>query len=295
VFNQGSGDPSGGISGGLYLKTGAPSGTSSNLWVKNTDGTWVEVAADVGLHVPVGAVLGWPSKAAVPTNFLEANGQAQSTSTYADLFAVYAYDHGGSGGTFNVPNFNNKLLRGTTTVGNIGTTTGSDTVTLAVANIPIHSHGMNHTHTLAHTHGIDHDHAAGTTGYQSADHYHNTYGYTSVENQSHSHNQNVTSGTGGSASRNDFTADGNGLSYPQGTTTDAQNQNHVHTVNLNSGGVSANHTHTFDVSAMFGSTTSQSNSTTSGASVITTDNAGSGTSFSIVPASAHIRWIIRAV
>ena len=53
-----------------------------------------------------------------------------------------------------------------TTEGQIGSTGGSDTVTLAVPNIPGHTHGMqnhthsiaSHTHTMTHTHAIDHKH-----------------------------------------------------------------------------------------------------------------------------------------
>ncbi len=58
-----------------------------------------------------------------------------------------------------------------TTVGQIGSVAGSDTATIAVANLPGHTHGMQnhthgiaaHSHTMAHTHSINHDHGAVNT------------------------------------------------------------------------------------------------------------------------------------
>lgn len=50
-----------------------------------------------------------------------------------------------------------------TGVGQIGATTGSDSVTLAVANLPAHTHTIAaHAHTMAHTHTINHTHSNGT-------------------------------------------------------------------------------------------------------------------------------------
>jgi hypothetical protein len=40
-----------------------------------------------------------------PTGWLICDGAGYSTTTYANLFAAIGYTFGGSGGTFNVPNF----------------------------------------------------------------------------------------------------------------------------------------------------------------------------------------------
>lgn len=58
-----------------------------------------------------------------------------------------------------------------TTAGQIGSVAGSDTASIAVANLPGHTHGMqnhthgmsDHSHTMAHTHSINHDHGAVNT------------------------------------------------------------------------------------------------------------------------------------
>jgi len=47
-----------------------------------------------------------------PTGYLECNGAGVSTTTYAALFAVIGYTYGGSGATFNVPDFRGYFPRG---------------------------------------------------------------------------------------------------------------------------------------------------------------------------------------
>ena len=92
-----------------------------------------------------------------PSSWLICNGQAVSRTTYAALFAVIGTTYGVGDGstTFNVPNLVNKTVRGASTVGSTG---GSDTVTLSTANMPAHTHGVGslatasggaHTHTIA--------------------------------------------------------------------------------------------------------------------------------------------------
>lgn len=75
-----------------------------------------------------------------PSGWLICNGQAVSRTTYAALFAVIGTTYGAGNGstTFNVPNLVNKTVRGAETVGSTG---GSDTVTLSTENLPAHTHG----------------------------------------------------------------------------------------------------------------------------------------------------------
>ena len=93
-----------------------------------------------------------------------------------------------------------------TTAGQIGSVAGSDTATIAVTNLPGHTHGMQnhthgiaaHSHTMAHTHTINHDHGAVNTN-TTGNHTHSLSGSTST-NGGHSHqaslgnNANVQSG-----------------------------------------------------------------------------------------------------
>ena len=74
-----------------------------------------------------------------PSGWLICNGQAVSRTTYAALFAVIGTTYGAGNGstTFNIPNLVNKTVRGAETVGSTG---GSDTVTLSTENLPTHSH-----------------------------------------------------------------------------------------------------------------------------------------------------------
>lgn len=69
--------------------------------------------------------------------------------------------------------------------GQIGSIAGSDTATIAVANLPGHTHGMqnhthgisDHSHSMAHTHPINHDHGAVTSS-SSGSHTHSVSGST---------------------------------------------------------------------------------------------------------------------
>lgn len=90
------------------------------------------------------------------------------------------------------------------TVGQVGSVEGSDTVTIAVSNLPGHTHGMQnhthniapHTHTMAHTHAIDHKHPTHQSTTNGA-HIHAVTGKTTT-NGNHTHgaamgnNANVT-------------------------------------------------------------------------------------------------------
>jgi microcystin-dependent protein len=103
--------------------------------------------------VNTGIVVPWGS-AAIPSGFLECNGQSVSQATYAALFAVIGTTYGDpGGGNFNVPDLtdrtvvnksNTKSLAQTggantvTPTGNISGSTGSTTLT--TTQIPSHLH-----------------------------------------------------------------------------------------------------------------------------------------------------------
>ena len=83
--------------------------------------------------VITGSIQMWPTNTP-PTGYLLCNGASVSTSTYATLFGVIGYTFGGSGGSFALPNYTNRMPYGTT----IGATGGS-----ADAIVVSHTHTAN--------------------------------------------------------------------------------------------------------------------------------------------------------
>lgn len=276
IFDQSTSAPESEVSisavadaGRLFYRKVAPSGTSSGVYVKGIYGEWYELARNIGPHLPIGAVVAWPSKGSLPSGFIEANGQSLLTTDYPALFAAYGYTHGGSGSSFQVPNLNNFSLKGTTNVDLVGTTLGSDTTTLSVANLPAHSHGLNnHTHSLSnHTHTMVHDHGGSTQTDLGGAHTHQYVDSKTSQSTAYSGDNTVAS-------------PGNRGRLANTVTTAAASPE--------------THRHTFSFAAETGSTGTPSNNTSGAPSVATTTEIGSTSPFSNVPASAYVRWIIRA-
>lgn len=307
ISDQGASAPAtsyGSGPGALYYKTGTPSGTSSGVYVKTTTGDWIELAQNVGPHVPIGGAILWPSTSAVPSRFVEANGQGLSTTAYSALFAQYGYTHGGAGGTFNVPNYNNLYIRGTTNTSAVGTTVGADSVTLTTNQLPAHYHTMDHTHGIAHTHNIDHSHGATTGSGGSHSHTidHNHAAFSTASGGSHFHTVDAgtvfiyaaSSGSIYIMATTSFTANDFPYTYSPYTATDGT---HTHTIDVpafsGSSSTAAAHVHSVSVEATSGLlTSSQSTSNTSSQSTVLTTAEGLGQSFSILPGSTYSRWII---
>ena len=118
--------------------------------------------------IPTGTITKWASTLAVPTGWLECKGQSVSRTTYAALFAVMGTTFGGSGSTFNLPDYRRRTsvgAGGTRPAGSggpgtaLGNTGGAETVTLTVGQMARHSHGLNlslasagaHTHKVGET------------------------------------------------------------------------------------------------------------------------------------------------
>ena len=103
--------------------------------------------------VNTGIVVPWGS-AAIPSGFLECNGQSVSQATYAALFAVIGTTYGDpGGGNFNVPDLTDRTVVNKSNTKNLAQTGGANTVTptgniagstgsttLQTTQIPSHTH-----------------------------------------------------------------------------------------------------------------------------------------------------------
>lgn len=180
-----------------------------------------------------------------------------------------------------------------TTAGQIGSVGGSDTASLAVANLPGHTHGMQnhthgiaaHTHTMAHTHTINHDHGAVTSSSSGA-HTHTVSG-TAASNGAHTHT--VPSVNGGNSGGSIPLRSGRNDVESNSTNTGSAGA-HTHTVSGSAASAGA-HTHSVDLPNYTGTSGGSSAASTGGTSLTTggpnnneTTSTGSGTAFTVTNA-----------
>lgn len=168
-----------------------------------------------------------------------------------------------SGSSLVIPSDVDCGLRGSSTAG-LGAVSGTNTKTIATANLPVHAHS------------IDHDHPAATSSYVSVDHSH----AFSTGNPSANHDHGVPGG-------GDFVLfrPGYGTFGIQGagtvdwaTTQLTGGVSAWHTHSGQTGGISANHTHSVDVANHAGNS----------------GNAGSGTALNVQDAAINVRFQIKA-
>ncbi len=186
---------------------------------------------------PTGTFAAWLGTS-IPEGALLCNGQAVSRTDYADLWAWAqaegtvgtVFGTGDGSTTFNVPNAAGRVLVGVGTLGgntySLGQTGGSATVTLVVANLPAHNHGVqvpqhgNNTHTV--------------TG--------NTSG---AGQHGHSGSTNNAGGHGGhNSGSSNVTQSGSGVTLPGNY--GAGGGDHTHSININENG---NHEHGLNATA----------------------------------------------
>lgn len=172
---------------GIHGVTGSLVGTSDAQSLTNKDlssgtntfpatlATDAELTTHAGLgsHVPIGAISMYGGSTDPDANWLIADGRALNRTTYSALFAKFGTTFGAGDGstTFNLPNPTGRLPIGVGGSHLLGELEGSETKTIATANLP------SHTHSMAHTHSINHDHETFTTASGGA----HTHTYTTSD------------------------------------------------------------------------------------------------------------------
>jgi microcystin-dependent protein len=151
-------------------KINASAGTIQPVGAANAAGSSGLLADAAHVHAgqstaglkQIGEVFMWAAgPSTFPSNCLQCNGQLVSTSTYNQLFSILGYTHGGIGGSFALPNFNDRFPIGVnSTAPSVGSTGGSTSI--SINNMPTHSHPASASvNDPTHTHGI-----GGDTGFR---------------------------------------------------------------------------------------------------------------------------------
>jgi microcystin-dependent protein len=191
---------------------------------------WAATVPDASspLLVPTGVVLPY-SGATAPTGYLLADGAAVSRATYAALFSLFNTTYGSGDGstTFNLPN-----LKARFPVGRDATVASHDVLG--------ETGGTRDAVSVAHSH----------TASSSSNSHDHTHGFTTSSDGAHTH----TPLGGGSFNKYDGTGSATGFSggtvitlanttssdgaHTHTGTTGGINQAHIHTITVNSDGVS---------------------------------------------------------
>lgn len=135
-------------------------GTTETQTLTNKDLSDSSNTFGASSFIPTGVIWEFGGSTA-PTGWLLCDGSVVSQTTYAALFAEIgtAFNTGGEGaGNFRLPDRRDRVGMGASGTKPLGDTGGSDTATIASANLPTHTHsagtldtnttGSNHTHSL---------------------------------------------------------------------------------------------------------------------------------------------------
>ncbi len=66
----------------------------------------------LGATIYVGTIIMWPVASPPDSKWLRCEGQSLATASYPDLFSLLGYAYGGSGSTFNLPDYRGQFIRG---------------------------------------------------------------------------------------------------------------------------------------------------------------------------------------
>ena len=126
----------------------------NKFYTKNT------IKSMLNNSVPIGTVIAYASST-IPSGFLKCDGSYYSTVTYKKLFDVIGYTYGGTSTStagFKVPNIMARTIIGsggtvfTSVTNNIGSTGGTNYITLTNNELPTHNHTGTTSSTGAHSH-----------------------------------------------------------------------------------------------------------------------------------------------
>lgn len=200
-----------------------PTPVSNKMYAIGEDILW----SGAILGVPIGTVLPFAA-VTPPVGYLECDGTIYLTSLYPKLFAVIGYSFGGAGLVFNVPDARGRTIAGIETSTTrltspvdgtiLGDTGGNESSTLAVSNLPIHSHsislttddGGEHTHLIAFdgtanagpnaTRTLNTQDTGATYDLRGSNDAHDSF----ITNEAGTHTHNISGTTGVTGSGNSF-------------------------------------------------------------------------------------------
>jgi microcystin-dependent protein len=193
--------------------------------------------------LPIGFI-GMFGGTVAPADWLLCDGSAVPRGAYPLLFSVIGTTWGAGDGvnTFNVPDMRGRVGVGAgqgtgLTNRTLGTSVGTEGVSLTGANLPSHTHTIDHGHTASSgLQSANHSHTySGNTGGQSADHVHTPSGWTYfvVQNLSGPNALDVNAGTGATTTNVNVTS---------GASVD-----HGHGFSGTTSGISVDHSHAVTV------------------------------------------------
>lgn len=210
-----------GSSGVLTLSDGSINVSSGDALIINTNtpdaGITISMIDDIQATNPSEKIFtGDYKKSAKNSNhggWLLCNGLAVSRTTYLALFNEIGTSFGAGDGstTFNLPDFRGKVFGGIDGSNPLGQLAGSETASLSTANLPPHTHSINHDHpTFSSGQGGSHSHTYDQKIFQQkapyGDQARTVWEYESTEQRvtstapSHTHSIDVPNFTGTSGS-----------------------------------------------------------------------------------------------
>lgn len=201
------------------LNVGGTSTLSNNLTVAGSatiSGTLTTNGSTVN---PPGTILMFVT-ATIPAGYLLCDGSAVSRTVYSMLFAVVGITYGSGNGstTFALPDFRSRTPIGSgtgtgLTPRTVGVVGGTETTTLTIAQMPVHSH-------------------SGYTGFMDRNASHLHYTYTG----------NVDDGNwGGGPAGSQYPPSDGDARYPSNNVTQSTNTDHAHALSIDNAGGGAAH------------------------------------------------------